>query len=136
MAGERGLRLLCLDAGGVRGTVPLRILQNLKARTNKEPHELFDLICGTSSGGILAILLGVLKVPVDECVALFENLSKDVLEVGFWQTATNIVDDHAIYRSEVLEEFIKNAVLESSGHSDLQLREVPPPPRVFVVARR
>src|SRR5262249_51896228 len=64
MTSNHGLRVLSIDGGGVRGHVPLRVLQNLKRRTGKEPHQLFDLVCGSGSGGILALLVGLLKVPV------------------------------------------------------------------------
>src|SRR5690348_11556724 len=80
---NRGLRVLCIDGGGVRGLVPLHLLLNLTTRTNKEPHQLFDLVCGSGSGGILALLLGLLKVPVDECAKLFEELCKKVFEEGW-----------------------------------------------------
>ena len=58
---ENGLCLLSLDGGGVRGLSTLLILKRLMDRTNAErstrgltlakPHELFDLIGGTSTGG-------------------------------------------------------------------------------------
>ena len=58
---EKGLCLLSLDGGGVRGLSTLLILKRLMDRTNAErskgsltpvkPHELFDLIGGTSTGG-------------------------------------------------------------------------------------
>jgi len=31
-----------------------------------QPHELFDMICGTSTGGIIAVLLGAQRLRVDE----------------------------------------------------------------------
>src|SRR5262245_50146359 len=132
-----GLRALCIDGGGVRGVVALRILQNLKHRTNKEPHELFDLICGTSTGGILALLLGVLKVPVDDCMVRYETLGKDVFEVGLWQETMHTVDDHAIHRASMLEDHMKMIIADSAGgKSELRLSDVAPTPRVFVVSRR
>jgi len=157
-AHERGLRVLCLDSGGLRGLVPLAVLQNLKTRTGKEPHELFDLVCGTSTGGILAILLGLLKVPVDECVELYEKLGKEVFEVGWLSKVKDLVTNRARYSSEALERCIKDTIRErvralnlkpsgkpaEPGHDpDLLLSDVPPnpdpsspTPRVFVVARR
>ncbi|KAI9652195.1 MAG: hypothetical protein M1829_001828, partial [Trizodia sp. TS-e1964] len=58
---QSGLCLLSLDGGGVRGLSTLLILKRLIDRTNAErksraldpvqPHELFDLIGGTSTGG-------------------------------------------------------------------------------------
>jgi patatin-like phospholipase/acyl hydrolase len=46
-------KLLSIDGGGIRGIVPARILSWLEARIGPCAHT-FDLICGTSTGGILA----------------------------------------------------------------------------------
>lgn len=48
-------RILSLDGGGVRGLVPATILASIEQRTGKPIAELFDLIAGTSTGGILAL---------------------------------------------------------------------------------
>jgi len=55
----KGLCLLSLDGGGVRGLSTLYILKNLVDRLNSErksapplkPCDIFDLIGGTSTGG-------------------------------------------------------------------------------------
>jgi patatin-like phospholipase/acyl hydrolase len=62
--GQRGLRRVSLDGGGVRGILSLSMLSELLAQLDKQPqgvhprrpHELFDVICGTSTGGIIASL--------------------------------------------------------------------------------
>jgi hypothetical protein len=53
---ERKLRLLCLDGGGVRGLSSLYLLQQLMQAANKDnppkPCNFFDMIGGTSTGGL------------------------------------------------------------------------------------
>ncbi|MEL6152488.1 MAG: patatin-like phospholipase family protein, partial [Bacteroidota bacterium] len=51
--------MLSIDGGGVRGIVAARILQEIETRTGKRIHELFDLIIGNSTGGILALGLAM-----------------------------------------------------------------------------
>jgi patatin-like phospholipase/acyl hydrolase len=48
-------KVLSIDGGGIRGIIPAKILAEIEKRTNKRIFELFDLIAGTSTGGILAL---------------------------------------------------------------------------------
>jgi patatin-like phospholipase/acyl hydrolase len=52
-------RVLTIDGGGIRGIIPGRVLIEFERRTGKHIAELFDLIVGTSTGGILALGLTV-----------------------------------------------------------------------------
>jgi patatin-like phospholipase/acyl hydrolase len=51
----RPLRVLALDGGGIRGIIPASLLAELEHRCGRSVGEMFDLIAGTSTGGILAL---------------------------------------------------------------------------------
>jgi patatin-like phospholipase/acyl hydrolase len=51
------MRVLSIDGGGIRGIVPATVLAALEQRTGRPVCDLFDLIGGTSTGGILALAL-------------------------------------------------------------------------------
>lgn len=53
------LAVLAIDGGGIRGIVPAMILAEIEKKTGKRIYQLFDLIAGTSTGGILS--LGLVK---------------------------------------------------------------------------
>ena len=46
--------ILSLDGGGIRGIITAQILHAIEENAKRPIHELFDLIVGTSTGGILA----------------------------------------------------------------------------------
>src|SRR5258708_39464588 len=50
-------RMLSIDGGGIRGLIPALVLDAIEQTTKKRIHELFDVIAGTSTGGILAAAL-------------------------------------------------------------------------------
>jgi len=70
------LRILSLDGGGVRGISSLYILKELMAQASLQlaadkpndprsiprPCQVFDMICGTSTGGLIALMLGRLEM--------------------------------------------------------------------------
>ncbi|KAL0020138.1 hypothetical protein WJX77_006173 [Trebouxia sp. C0004] len=74
----RGVRILCMDGGGMKGLSTLRMLRELERCTGKRIHELFDLICGTSTGGILAASLALQQFTLDDCDDIYRNLGTQV----------------------------------------------------------
>lgn len=85
-----GLCLLSLDGGGVRGLSTLFVLRSVMKKLNHKrceaqlppvkPCEVFDLIGGTSTGGLIAIMLGRLGMDVDECIEAYVELIKTIFE--------------------------------------------------------
>ncbi len=55
----RPFRILSLDGGGIRGTFSAAVLNYWERATARRVVDHFDLIAGTSTGGILAIGLGL-----------------------------------------------------------------------------
>ena len=81
-----GLRVLSMDGGGVRGLVLAIQLAELEDRTGLRVCDMFDLICGTSTGGLLALALGIQKVPARACVQLYHQLAGSVFAKGKGET--------------------------------------------------
>jgi uncharacterized protein len=53
------MNVLSVDGGGIRGVIPAMVLAELEERTGRHTADLFDLIAGTSTGGIIACALTV-----------------------------------------------------------------------------
>lgn len=52
-------KILSIDGGGIKGIAPASLLANIEETTTKRIVDYFDLIVGTSTGGILALALGL-----------------------------------------------------------------------------
>lgn len=65
-------RILSLDGGGIKGTFTASVLASLEADTGKSCADHFDLIAGTSTGGILALGLG-LRFPAAELLNFYRD---------------------------------------------------------------
>lgn len=84
--GERRLRLLSLDGGGVRGLSSVKVLQDVMRAVNidrpvnsqLQPWQFFDMMGGTSTGGLLAIMLGRLRMSLDDCETAYLRLSESI----------------------------------------------------------
>jgi hypothetical protein len=86
--------VLALSGGGYRGLYTATILAELEAAMGRPVASHFDLICGTSAGGLLALGLAA-EVPAAELKALFEKQGSRIFGkrsllrrlIGFWLTA-------------------------------------------------
>ncbi|MDE2105376.1 MAG: patatin-like phospholipase family protein, partial [Patescibacteria group bacterium] len=73
-------RLLAIDGGGIRGIIPATVIEELEQRAGKPVRELFDMIAGNSTGGIIAtgLLAGIeasrlVSLYVDHGSEIFAN---------------------------------------------------------------
>ena len=78
MMETRTYRILSLDGGGIRGVFPAAFLARLEEHLQQPIGRYFDLIAGTSTGGIIAIGLGlglsagdIMKLYVEQGPAIF-----------------------------------------------------------------
>jgi uncharacterized protein len=65
-------KILTIDGGGIRGVFPAAFLAKLEERLDAPIGSYFDLIAGTSTGGIIAIGLG-LGLRAAEILKLYEE---------------------------------------------------------------
>ncbi|KLO06420.1 FabD/lysophospholipase-like protein [Schizopora paradoxa] len=75
---------VCFDGGGVRGIAAALVMEAIMKKLEEESggaepelvHNRFDVLAGTSTGGLLAILLGQLHVPANDAFDLLRNASQ------------------------------------------------------------
>ncbi|KAF7512509.1 hypothetical protein GJ744_001444 [Endocarpon pusillum] len=136
----KNLCLLSLDGGVIRGLSSLHILRELmkKIEPNRhlKPCEYFDMIGGTSTGGLMAIMLGRLRMDIDECINAYMELCNRIFTKK--KTLLNIKGKiQGRFDTKVLEEGIKKIVRDKTGSEDTLLRDDPNAPcKTFVCATR
>jgi predicted acylesterase/phospholipase RssA len=72
-------RILCLDGGGIRGVFPAAFLARLEEHLEHPIGRYFDLIAGTSTGGIIAIGLG-LGLSASDILKLYEERGPTIFD--------------------------------------------------------
>jgi patatin-like phospholipase/acyl hydrolase len=91
------VRVLAIDGGGIRGLIPALVLAELERRAERRVFELFDLIAGTSTGGILACALCAPDpLPAEEVAAIYEEEGPAIFDRSVWQrirSAEGLLDE-------------------------------------------
>lgn len=85
-ATEDDFHVLALSGGGFRGLYTATVLKHLEAAVGGPLADRFDLICGTSVGGLLALGLAA-RIPASELQALFLADGQRIFgSRGFWRS--------------------------------------------------
>jgi uncharacterized protein len=93
-------KILSIDGGGIRGIIPAKILAEVEKITGKRICQLFDLIAGTSTGGILALALAKPdpinktqpQYTAQQLIDLYKNEGKTIFNESLLGRLTNIDD--------------------------------------------
>ena len=72
------------------------------------PCEHFDLIAGTGTGGLIAIMLGRLRLDVDTCMDLYVRMTRRVFETD--KTIWGMPYKRTMFKASKLEEVIRECV--------------------------
>ncbi|MFZ0693514.1 MAG: patatin-like phospholipase family protein [Alphaproteobacteria bacterium] len=88
MVGEP-IRILSIDGGGIRGILPARLLQEIEKQTGKKTCDLFDLISGTSTGGILGC--GLFKgISPKDLGDLYAQRGGEIFAHSLWRSVKTV----------------------------------------------
>ena len=127
-------KILSIDGGGIRGIIPALLLAEIERRTQKPIFTLFDLITGTSSGGILALgltkprlrsdasdTLPVAEYTAEDLLQLFLEYGVEVFYEPLFHRLLGPLDDMFLQpkypsesKEEILRQYFGTALLENN----------------------
>ena len=119
-------RILSIDGGGIRGIIPAKILALLEEELGRRGmstnfYDYFDMMCGTSTGGIIAVGLGlgmsagdILKLYIDNAESIFPHKSGG-------KKLCNIISGKPLYERDVLRSLITEAYDKAAGVTPARL---------------
>lgn len=118
-------KILSIDGGGIRGIIPAMLLMAIEERTDRTVASLFDLMAGTSTGGIISLMLnrdggnGAPKYRAADVLDLYVQRGTDIFPRSFWQgvsSAAGLTEEK--YPAEpleaILKEYLGDALLEEA----------------------
>ena len=122
-------RILSIDGGGIRGILPGQILVSLEKKLQKLDNkpdarvaDYFDLIAGTSTGGILTCMYlcpdegknsARPRFSAERAVELYLDRGDEIFDISLWQkikSAGGVIDEK--YSEKELEEALQDYIGE------------------------
>jgi hypothetical protein len=108
--------LLAVDGGGIRGVIPARVLQEIEGHFDRPICKLFDLVAGTSTGGIIALGLtkprdGTLtpEFSAADLLALYRDHGGHIFPRSLWRKAWTVGGLRGVkYSATPLEELLQD----------------------------
>lgn len=126
----KGFRILSLDGGGVRGLIEVLVLKRLEEVFDPLPiTSLFDLIVGTSAGGLVSMAL-LTGVSLSTLEGKLQNLAEVFFSVNRFQNAWHILTKMSIHCTDSLGEVLKHIL----GDKNMAEFRGDRPPYIFWVA--
>jgi uncharacterized protein len=118
---EKQFTILSIDGGGIRGLIPAKVLAELERElkllnTEKPLYEYFDLICGTSTGAILAIAIA-LGIPAKDLVIFYKKYAQVIFPKWYLKVfpSKSRAILTSIYSNKNLRKKLKEIYTEANG---------------------
>ena len=126
---SKKIRILSLDGGGIRGIITCVILKYIEEQLQKLDNptakigNYFDLIAGTSTGGILASILlfpdndNKAKYSVETALDLYAKRGETIFNVSFWQ---HIINPFGLFSEKISQRALEKQLEEVFGNLEIK----------------
>ena len=89
-----------------------------------EPHNIFDLVAGTSTGGLIAIMLGKLGMSLQDCIEAYDKLSKEIFRTKHRRSRLTFGLAPAKYSGSKLERCIRKLLKDRKLDEEITMANV------------
>ena len=86
------------------------------------PHDIFQLVAGTSTGGLIALMLAKIGLTVEECITKYEELSRVVFGKKHLRGRISFGLANARYSGKGLRNCVRNLLRERQLDEDLSMK--------------
>ena len=113
----------------MRGLAPLMIVDAImkeimtKSGRVLRPYQVFDLIGGTSVGGLISILLGRLGLDCQTAIDIYKTIVKKLFREQ--QNAWNVIQRGEFLNTSEFDEYIALKVAEFTGSPNAMMNPAP-----------
>lgn len=111
------LRVLSIDGGGIRGIVVIELMKRLEEMTGKRFFELFDFICGVSTGSIFVCGLVAKNRTLMEGKALYKEVARRVFHMpstfDLFASTSRLITTHAYYDVDLWEKLLQQYMTDT-----------------------
>ncbi|NUY80081.1 patatin-like phospholipase family protein [Flavobacterium sp. MAH-1] len=126
---KKKIRILSLDGGGIRGIITCVILKYIEEQIQRFDHpeaklgDYFDLVAGSSTGGLLASILlfpgkeGKARFSVQEALDLYAKNGETIFNVSFWEHTLNIF---GLFNEKISKRNLEKRLDEVFGNLELK----------------
>ena len=86
----------------MRGVATLLMLEELEKITGTKTHQMFDLIVGTSTGAIIASLIGINCMGAREGLELYMQMGRTIFNRSLVEGVGGLIQHQSYYDDKVL----------------------------------
>lgn len=119
------IKVLSIDGGGIRGIIPAMVLAEIERKTGNKIAEMFDLMAGTSAGGILTLGMNVKdqsgkpKFSAEQISEIFTVDGPKIFKKSLWRRVSSIggiIDERYDHRPlvRILKKYMDEKILKNS----------------------
>jgi hypothetical protein len=109
-------KMLSIDGGGIKGLYSAKVLQHFEEKFNCHIADYFDLLCGTSTGGLIALGLS-LRIPAADLVKFYVEKGPLIFPDRTKNKVLRAYDTfrQALWKGKFSDEILRSALEEIFG---------------------